>query len=139
MSKMEELYAKVAADSILQEKYQKTLTDVSLPATKEDLDVAALEKQTLDVMIRFAKEQGFEVTGEEIKEFFSEKAALQNTELSAAELDAVAGGKTAGGYACFQSFSIATFVIGCIVASVDATNAGSNCNDYFDQQALNQM
>lgn len=81
MSKMKELYAKVAADSALQAKYYKIVEEAS--------DEAALGEK----LITFAKEQGFEITLSDIEEFFKSLAEPTNGQLSEEELDSVAGGK----------------------------------------------
>ncbi len=83
MSKMKELYEKVAADSALQEKFaviMKGAEEVGEEATKEKLAV-------------FAKEAGYEVTLEEMQNFFKELAESKESQMSDAELDQVAGGK----------------------------------------------
>jgi len=59
MSNMNELYKKVAADAGLQEKANKILETAAS-------DPDALGKK----LVEFAKEQGYDVTVEEIHEFF---------------------------------------------------------------------
>jgi len=81
MSKMNELYAKVAADSVLQEKLGKIMGNAD--------DEAALGEK----LVAFAKEQGFDVTASDIEEFFKSLTKPANGELSEEELDSVAGGK----------------------------------------------
>ena len=85
MSKMNELYAKVAADSALQEKYYKIVEEAG--------DEAALGEK----LIAFAKEQGFDVTLSDVEEFFKSLAEPANGQLSEEELDSVAGGKIGPG------------------------------------------
>jgi len=81
MSKMNELHAKVAAESALQAKYYKIVEEAG--------DEAALGEK----LVAFAKEQGFDVTASDIEEFFKSLAEPANGKLSEEELDAVAGGK----------------------------------------------
>jgi len=81
MSKMSELYAKVAADSALQEKFGKIVEEAD--------DEAAFGEK----LIAFAKEQGFDVTLSDIKEFFKSLAEPAKGQLSEEDLDSVAGGK----------------------------------------------
>ena len=85
MSKMNELYLKVAADAGLQEKANKIFE-----ATE---DGAA----TVAKLVEFAKEQGYEVTAEEVKEFFKSLSEKSNGELNDEDLEAVAGGKVMPG------------------------------------------
>ncbi|MEL7656601.1 MAG: Nif11-like leader peptide family RiPP precursor [Bacillota bacterium] len=84
MSKMNELYAKVAADSALQEKYYKIVEEAG--------DEAALGEK----LVAFAKEQGFDITISDVEEFFKSLAEPANGQLSEEELDSVAGGKGIG-------------------------------------------
>ncbi len=82
MEKMKELYQKVSQDLSLQEKYVK-LTQENV----ENQD-ALIEK-----LVDFAKEAGFDVSEEEIVEFFESMGGNSEGELSETELDSVAGGK----------------------------------------------
>ncbi|MDD3169016.1 MAG: Nif11-like leader peptide family RiPP precursor, partial [Eubacteriales bacterium] len=68
MSTMKELYLKVAADESLQAKVNK--------------------------IFETAKEQGFDVTVEEIFEFFNSGEVASGSQMSDEELDSVAGGYT---------------------------------------------
>ena len=86
MSKMKELYLKVAADESLQEKVNKILE-----AAGKNVDAAGKN------LVEFAKEQGYDVTVEEIGEFFKTISEASDGKLSDEELDAVAGGKGGGG------------------------------------------
>lgn len=83
MSEMKELYLKVTKDADLQAK----ITEILKNAEK------AGEDTTKERLIQFAKEEGFEITVEEMQAFFKDLAENNSTELSAAELDMVAGGK----------------------------------------------
>lgn len=82
MIKMNELYEKVAAS----EELQKEFAEITKKATADNAEEIVKE------LIDFAKRQGYEVTAEEMKVFFSGMASDCN-ELSDMELDAVAGGK----------------------------------------------
>ncbi len=83
MSKMKELYEKVAADSTLRDKFSAIMKD-----SQEAGEAATNEK-----LVAFAKDAGYVVTQDEMRQFFKELAESKKGELSAAELDMVAGGK----------------------------------------------
>jgi hypothetical protein len=83
MSKMQELYEKVSKDAALQNKFSAVMNDAEktgADATKEKL--AAL-----------AKDNGYDITIDEMKEYFKELAESKEGVLTDAELDMVAGGK----------------------------------------------
>ncbi|MEL7656602.1 MAG: Nif11-like leader peptide family RiPP precursor [Bacillota bacterium] len=82
MGVMKELYLKVAADAMLQEKVGKIVE-----ATGDD-EAVAVEK-----LVGFAKEQGYDVTAEEVQVFFKTLSETFNEPLNDMELEAVAGGK----------------------------------------------
>ena len=84
MSKMNELYEKVAGDNKLQVKFSEIM---------KDADTAG-EEATKEKLIAFAKEAGYDVTAMEMQEFFKELAESKKGELSDVELDQVAGGKS---------------------------------------------
>lgn len=81
MSKMKELYEKIAADSALKAKFTEILKDAE-KAGKEETDKK---------LVSFAEEEGYSVTAEEIVDFFKQLESKEG-ELSEEELDAVAGG-----------------------------------------------
>lgn len=85
MEKMKELYEKVAGDDVLKAKFNQIME-----ATRD-----ADKDSTLEKLVTFAKEQGYEVGAEEIASFFKEliEGAKQG-QLSESELDSVAGGKS---------------------------------------------
>jgi hypothetical protein len=83
MSKMKELYEKVAADSALRDKFAAIMKDAE----------AAGEEATNAKLIAFAKDAGAEVTPDEMRQFFKELAESKKGSLSDTELDMVAGGK----------------------------------------------
>ncbi len=80
---MKELYEKAAKDETLQAK----LTEI-LSKTGNLGEDAVKEK-----LIQFAKEQGYDITIEEMQAFFNVLAEKDQSELSSTELDMVAGGK----------------------------------------------
>lgn len=86
MSKMKELYEKVAADSALQAKFAEILKNAE----------AAGEAATKEKLTAFAREAGYDISIEEMQEFFGELAESKERDLSDAELDQVAGGKGEG-------------------------------------------
>lgn len=81
MEKMKALYERVAADGGLQAKFAEIMG-----AAEADGKEATKEK-----LMVFAKEAGFEVSFEEISEFF--QSLFEQNELTDAELDMAAGGK----------------------------------------------
>lgn len=83
MSKMKELYEKVAADSTLQAKFAAIMKGAE----------EAGEEATNAKLEAFAKDAGAEVTLDEMRQFFKELAEPNKGELSDVELDMVAGGK----------------------------------------------
>lgn len=83
MVKMKELYEKVAANSILQAKFFEIM---------EFLQIDGVDA-TVKKLIDFAKEAEYDVTLEEMQEFFGEIAKPIDRALSDSELDMVAGGK----------------------------------------------
>ena len=82
MQKTQELYDKIAAS----EKLRREFVDLIETAPKGNL------AKIQDELVEFAKKQGYKVSPEEIFAFF-EGIASAESELSEAELDAVAGGK----------------------------------------------
>lgn len=86
MSQMKELYEKVSKDIVLQEKFLAIMNDAQCAgadATKEKLTA-------------FAKDAGYDITPDEMKDYFRELAESEQGALSDAELDMVAGGKGGG-------------------------------------------
>jgi len=117
MSKMKELYLKVAADAGLQEKANKIFE------TTEDAAV------TVTKLVEFAKEQGYEVTVEEVKEFFKSQSEKSSGELDDDELESVAGGKVRpGGGGISLSYS-GPFVFG--MCGIPMNSATMNCRILF--------
>ncbi|MDD4565949.1 MAG: hypothetical protein PHE79_10815 [Eubacteriales bacterium] len=83
MFKMKELYEKVAADSILQAKFFKIMEYAQI----DGMDA------TIKKLTDFAEEAKYDVTLEEMKEFFRDMTESKDRVLSDSELDMVAGGK----------------------------------------------
>lgn len=85
MSAMKDLYLKVAADAALQAQVGKIFEE------------SGTDKEALvGELIKFGKEQGFEVSKDDIVEFYKSMEE-SGGQLSDEELDAVAGGKRPGG------------------------------------------
>lgn len=78
---MKELYKKIMASEELQKKVMAILAEAEEKG----------EEATKEALVSFAKEQGCEVTFEEIKEFL--ESIQEDGELTDDELDMVAGGK----------------------------------------------
>lgn len=85
MSQMKELYAKVAADVTLQEKFANIFKNAE----------AAGKEETGAKIVAFAKDLGYDVTVEEVKAFFGDQN--KDGELDDADLEMVAGGKQSPG------------------------------------------
>lgn len=131
MEKMKQLYEKVAADSTLQEKFSKIMSEAE----------TAGETATGEKLTAFAKEAGFDVTIEEVQDFFSKLSESEKGELSESELDMVAGGKSAMGFVNI-TFSVASLGVACAAGSITRTGADAlsrlggkgpvgTCLDYF--------
>lgn len=84
MTKMQELYEKVSRNAMLQEKFTTIVNDAD-NAGKE----AMKEK-----LVAFAKDEGYDITLQEMQAFFENIKKNDTGELSDIELDMVAGGKT---------------------------------------------
>ena len=84
MKKMKELYEKVAKDSTLRTKFEEIMKNVA----------DAGPEKTGEELTAFAKEAGYEVSVEEMQEFFKILSAEVEGTLSDMELDMVAGGKS---------------------------------------------
>ena len=97
---------KVARDVTLQMEFVKIIENPDL------LSEAEIGRK----QVVFAKELGFNVTKEEIDEFFKDLLEQTSGELSEDELDMVAGGKSLNGEGNV-TISIVTFGIGCALHS----------------------
>ena len=122
MSKMKDLYNKVAGDPVLQGQFNTILQ------AKEKVDQAATEEKLLS----FAKEAGFEVSLQEMQDFFQSIAAQTEGELSDVELDQVAGGKSFNGTgAVIMSVLIAfSCVVGSLVSELSSEERGQCARDF---------
>jgi predicted ribosomally synthesized peptide with nif11-like leader len=120
MEKMMELYQKVAGDKTLQEKFGEILNNAE----------QAGQKATDSKLVEFAKEAGFDVSAEEIREFFNTAAEKGSGELSDSELDSVAGGKLNMDKV---GNSVATYGAGCLEGSLTNQIFKGNCLEYFQQ------
>ena len=120
MSNMNDLYNKVAGDPILQQKFSRIMADAE----------QAGQEATEEKLLAFAWEAGFEVSIAEIQAFFQGMAAQTEGELSDAELDQVAGGKSqSGGVNVFLTVVLTTV---CALTSivVEVTEQGQ-CGNIF--------
>lgn len=127
MEKMKELYDKVAGDKALQTKFEEIMNNA------EHVD----KEETELKLVAFAKEAGYDVNIDEMSAFFKQLVDKDKGQLSDAELDMVAGGKSLSGI--FHVFSsVASAGISCAVnsAAEEAKHRStdgilSNCKDYF--------
>jgi len=127
MEKMKELYEKVARDSGLQAKFARIMDEAG----------KAGEVETGEKLIAFAKEAGYELSLDEIKAFFQEFPEKDKGELSDADLDMVAGGKSMSGI--FNIFvSAASAGIACALGSFQRAVADAiatskqSCSEAFE-------
>lgn len=119
MSKMKELYEKVSKDGALQSKFNAILNDMKQVG----------EQATNQALLAFAKEEGFDVSLEEMQEFFQSLSKPKEGELSELELDMVAGGKSTEE----KVLSFATLNIGCnILNSIRDSQSGKDCTTFGD-------
>jgi predicted ribosomally synthesized peptide with nif11-like leader len=112
---MQELYAKVASDATLQAKFNQIMKEA------EEASRVAIE----DKLVDFAKGAGFAVSLEEMQAFFSELAEKQEDQLSDAQLDQVAGGKSGYGTVMVVG-SVLTLGISCLAQSIVSQLAYEN-------------
>jgi len=120
VEKIRELYEKVAGDKILQAKFEVILNNAEKAGQKEtDLKLDA-----------FAKEAGYDVSAEEMREFFKTIAEKGNGELEDSELDLVAGGKLDLNKVVN---SVTTYGAGCVQGSVTNQLFKGDCLQYFQQ------
>ena len=121
MEKMKKLYEKVAKDSTLRTKFEEIMKNA----------VDAGPEKTGEELTAFAKGAGYEVSIEEIRDFFQSLTEQKESDLSDAELDAVAGGKTKeGSFVVFGS--VVTYGVTCALMSAGAQlEDNKTCSDYF--------
>ncbi len=120
MSKMNELYEKVAGDNKLQVKFSEIM---------KDADTAG-EEATKEKLIAFAKEAGYDVTIEEVQAFFKELTESKEGELSDSELDHVAGGKSINGEISIGT-SVLSLGVFCALASLMYIVESRNCTELY--------
>jgi predicted ribosomally synthesized peptide with nif11-like leader len=111
MSKMQEFYQKVSKDLTLQDKFNQIMESA-------EKDGAETTEQKL---LQYAKAAGYEIEIVEMQAFFEGMVTQASGELSDAELDQVAGGKsTTGGWVVVASVvTLGTFcAIGSLVAEL---------------------
>ena len=114
MEDLKELYEKVAADPELQKELMEAVGQ-------------AAEGEKMAAVLAFGKKQGYEVAETDVKEFF---AAMQSgKELSAEELDAVAGGKDVNYKTVF--FTVITLGTFCALWSGIAELSDDDCKEVF--------
>jgi predicted ribosomally synthesized peptide with nif11-like leader len=82
MEEMKTFYEKVSKSPMLREK----LVWIANEAT------VAGRKKTKERLIDFVKDAGFDITIEDMRDFFADLAEKKNAELTDAELETVAGG-----------------------------------------------
>jgi predicted ribosomally synthesized peptide with nif11-like leader len=120
MKQMEELYRKVADDTVLQAKLATAMKDADKVG-----EYAA--KQNLTA---FAKDAGYDIKMEEMQAFFKDLAEKETEELSDAELDMVAGGKSQG----YLVASIMSIGFACAIASIIGSTSNKSCDSVVDEQ-----
>jgi predicted ribosomally synthesized peptide with nif11-like leader len=123
MENMKKLYEKVSADSTLQAKFE-----VIMNAAEK-----AGQEVTEEKLVTFAKEAGYDVTLEEMQQFFKNMSETGNTELSAQELDMVAGGK-AGVMPVVSS--VLSMGVTCATGSLAYVIGGHKCKEYYEHQGM---
>lgn len=119
MSKMQELYQKVAGDRALQEQFNQILSEAEF----------AGQAATVERLLTFAREAGHEVSLEEMRVFFEGMATQAQGELSNAELDQVAGGKVNPEHVLASIISLG---LTCAIGSIIYATRG-NCEEFFHE------
>lgn len=126
MSKIRELYEKVSKDATLQERIDEILKDAE----------AAGQDATAAKLVEFAKNTGYDISIQEMQEFFQSFAAKKEGELSDLELDMVAGGKSTEGI-MYVVGSVLSLGMTCAAVSLagalkEFQRLGDNCASMFD-------
>ena len=121
MSKMQELYKKVAGDITLQEKFNQILSEAE----------AAVKEATEAKLLSFAREAGHEVSLEEMRIFFEGMATQAGGELSDAELDQVAGGKSVNGSLKVVLSVVSVGVLCAVISIVEGTKGPEHCDRLY--------
>jgi hypothetical protein len=107
---MQQLYNKVAWDSTLQERFNQIMESA-------EKDGAETTEQKL---LQFAKAAGYEIELTEMQAFFEGMVTQASGELSTAELDQVAGGKSVIGTMGIMSSIVVPLscALGSVVAEI---------------------
>ena len=131
MNKMEALYEKVSKDSKLQAEFTEIMKNAETAGKTE------AEQELLS----FAKNAGFEISLEEMRDFFEGKSGELNGQLSDAELDMVAGGKTTQGLICGIITSGVTLGIGCALISAGCGKSlkTASCEEFFENMTQQEL
>lgn len=108
---MKELYEKVAKDSALQKKFAEIMTEAEKAGPEE----------TGRKLVAFARESGYEVTIEEMAEFFNILETKESA-LSEEELDEVAGGEISN-----SKPKLSMSGRGCPIRLSDLNSSGQQC------------
>ena len=104
----------------------KTLNELYNEVTASDeLKNEFLALKTPEDIVAFAKKYGCDATLDDIKAFFEEKQKAAG-ELSEAELEQVAGGKSAGMIVGEGVLSLASLTLFCIGRLVESLNTDAN-------------
>lgn len=125
---MNGLYSKVAGDPVLQQKFSQIMADAELYGQTGDPSVQTATEEKLQA---FAKEAGYDISIQEMKDFFQGMATQTEGELSDMELDQVAGGKVQADKVVNSVFSAG---IVCAIASIIYATR-SKCDDYFHEES----
>lgn len=119
MEKMRELYGKVAKNNELQKKLTRIANEAKEVGTEK----------TNQRLIKFAECVGYDLSIQEMQDFFTEFAEEKSAELSDSELDMVAGGKMKAGLV----ISIFGIGISCAVMSAGCEIQSGNCAETLSQ------
>ena len=92
----------------IQEAYKKIISS-------EDLKKKGIEALKAGKADEFLKEQGFDITVDQIKDYLQKK---KSGELSREELDLAAGGGDCGKMVCDVVFSVGTVLVGCTISAL---------------------
>lgn len=109
MEKMRKLFEKVAVNQYLQAKFAAIINEAE-----------EARAETRRKLIAFAKDAGYEVTAEEMQEYFRTLMGQPEGSLTDMELDMVSGGKSTEGSPMLLT-SLFTPGLFCAVASIAAT------------------
>lgn len=120
MSHMQELFERVGKNGVLLAKFNQIVEH----AEQEG------KEATEEKLIAFAKAEGFDISVTEMSEYFKKLPETGAGELSDAELDMVAGGKSTHG-ALNIVMSVVGLGFGCLFISAGAESLAHSCGDVF--------